>query len=138
MEREKPMKWYAYWTALVAALFGVVYFKNIRTYRDKTRYWQLGKSIIESILLVIAAAFMPAILVVYGSMYLTQNIKRPAIRIGIGFFVGTALMMTIGWALELLVILGAFAINLISDDFLGYLQERKLQRGVAIVLDGQA
>lgn len=131
------MKWISYWFILISALFGILIWKN-KAHRDKTRRWQISKSIIECILLILAACFLPAILVVYGSMFLTQKIQRPSLKIGVGFVLGTVLMMTIGWALELLVILGAFAINLISDDFLGYLQERKLQRGVAIVLDGQA
>jgi hypothetical protein len=132
------LRWGLYWAALVAALFGVLIIKNQKTHHDKTRHWQMSKSIIECILLVLAAAFMPAILVVYSSMYFTQWIKRPAFRIGAGFIIGTILMMTVGWALELLVLAGCFAINLISDDFLNFLDERRMKRGVATVLDGHA
>lgn len=132
------MKWILYWIALIASLFSVLLFKNRRSYTDKTKHWQLGKSIIECILLVLAAAFMPAILVVYASMYFTMWIKRPAFRIGAGFIIGTVLLMTLGWALELLVLAGAFAINLISDDFLSFMEERRVKRGIATVMDGQA
>jgi hypothetical protein len=132
------MKWILYWCGLIAALFSVLWFKNKKSYTDKTKQWQFGKSIIECILLVLAAAFMPAILVVYASMYFTQWIRRPAFRIGAGFIIGTILMMTLGWALELLVLAGCFAINLISDDFLSFMEERRIKRGIATVMDGQA
>ena len=131
------MKWYIYWAALVSCLLGVLYTKNKKMYSDKPRQWYIGKSLIECVLLVIAAAFMPAILVVYASMMITKNIQRPAFRIGVGFVVGTVLMMTMGWILELLVLVGAFAINLVSDDFLGFMAERKQKRGVAFVMDGK-
>ena len=74
------LKWYLYWIGLIGALFGLLFFKNSRGYMDKTRRWYLGKSIIECILLVMAAMWMPAILVVYCSMYFVQWIKRPAFR----------------------------------------------------------
>lgn len=122
------MKWHAYWVALIGLLFGALYWKNARTHKDKTRQWRVGKSAIECILLVLAAAFMPAILVVYGSMYFTKNIKRPAFRIAAGVAIGTGLMMIVSWALEFLVILGVFSIDLLSNDFLGYMKERQVKR----------
>jgi hypothetical protein len=131
------MKWILYWTGLFGALFGALYWKNSRGYVDKTRRWYLGKSLIEGIMLVSAAAFMPAILVVYASMWMVSYIKRPALKIGAGFVIGTLLMMSVGWALELLVLTGVFAVDLISDDFLGYMEERRIKRGVATVLDGR-
>jgi hypothetical protein len=131
------MKWYLYWVGLVSALFGVLYWKNNRAH-NKPRRFVLGKSSIECVMLVLASIFMPAILVVYSSMYFTRWIKRPAFKIGAGFIVGTILMTTVGWALELLVLAGAFSINLISDDFLSFLEERKMKRGIATVLDGRA
>jgi asparagine N-glycosylation enzyme membrane subunit Stt3 len=125
------MKWYAYWAGIIAFLFGALYLKNAHRHQDKTCQWNLSKSAIECIMLVLATAFMPAILVVYGSMWLTKGIKRPAFRMGAGVAIGTILMMLVGWALEVLVLLGVFSINLISDDFLGYMKERQEKRGVS-------
>lgn len=132
------MKWILYWTSLLGLLFGGLYLKNRHRHSDKTRQWQLGKSAIEMCLLALAAALMPAIIVAYASMWATKNIQRPAFRIGAGFMIGTLLFMTIGSVLEILVIVGIFAIDLVSDDYLDFLKERRQKRGVAMVMDGRA
>ncbi len=127
------MKWSVYWTALVGALFGALYLKNNHNHKDKTVQWNLGKSIIECVLLVLAVAFMPAVIAIYGSMWITKGIKRPGFKILVGFSVGTALMIIMGWALEVLVLIGVFGIDILSDDFLGFMAERKQQkRGVVV------
>ncbi len=119
------MKRILYWIGLIGCLFGLLYWKNRRGYVDKTRRWYFSKSFIECGMLVLAAIFMPAIIVAYAAMWITSFFKRPSLRIGIGFAVSTILFMSIGWALEVLVIVGVFAIDLISDDFLGYLEQRQ-------------
>ncbi|MGC1580447.1 MAG: hypothetical protein WA766_03135 [Candidatus Acidiferrales bacterium] len=122
------MKWKLYWAALVAALLGVCYFKNTRNYRNKTTTWKAGKSLIECGLLVLAAAFAPILLAIYGSMLITQKIQRPAIRVGVGFLTGIGLTLLLSSFLELVVLLGVFSIELLSGDFLGYWQERRDKR----------
>jgi hypothetical protein len=127
------MKWHAYWVGLVSLLFGALYFKNIHNHPDKTGQWRLGKTAIECILLILAAAFMPAILVIYASFYFTRNIKRPGFKMVAGVAIGTSLMMIVGWALEILVLIGVFSIDLLSNDFLSYYKERQeKRRGVCI------
>jgi len=102
--------------------------KNQRTHRDKTRQWQIGKSAIECVLVILAAVFLPMILVVYGSMWATRKIEKPGFRIAASFTVGTILTLTMGWALELLVLMGVFSVDMLSDDFLAYMNQRKQQR----------
>lgn len=119
------MKWSVYWTALVGALLGALYLKNNHNHKDKSLQWNLLKSCSECILLVLAVAFMPAIIAIYGSMWITKGIKRPGIKILVGFSVGTALMLIMGWALEILVLIGVFSIDVLSDDFLSFMNERR-------------
>jgi hypothetical protein len=132
------IKWKLYWATLVAALLGVLFLKNRKMYADKTWKWQTSKSLIEGTLLVLSAVFMPVFLVVYGSTWITQGIKRPAIKVGVSCLVGTVLMLTVGSFLELLVLLGVFSIELISSDFLNYLHDSRTQRGIACIMDGRA
>jgi len=122
------LKWYLYWTTLVALLLGGLYTKNQYKHKQKSIQWKIGKSVIECALLVLAVIFMPPVLVVYGSMWATKKITRPGFRIAASFTVGTLLMLTIGWALEVLVLVGIFSIDMISDDFLGYMHERRAQK----------
>jgi hypothetical protein len=132
--RKENMKarWFLYWAMLVSSLLAVLYVKNKKMYVQQSRSWYIGKTIIECIMLVLAAAFLPVLLVIYTSVYITRNIRKPAFKIGAGFIVGTMLMVTLNWALELVVLAGAFAVNLISDDFLQFLDERRIKRALEI------
>ena len=131
------IRWFLYWTLLCSALAGVLLWKNNKFYPTETKQWKAGKSAIEFVMLILATTFLPAILVVYSSMFFTKGIKRPGIKIGAGFLVGTILMMSVGFALELLVLAGAFAVNLISDDFLSLMEERRIKRGIREVMEGR-
>jgi len=122
------LKWYIYWTILVSVLLGTLYTKNHLNHKNRTWHWNAGKSLIECGLLVLAAAFAPILLAIYGSMLITQKIQRPAIRVGIGFLTGIGLTLLLSSFLELVVLLGVFSIELLSGDFLGYWQERRDKR----------
>lgn len=129
-EETEAMKrrWFLYWTALVSMLLAVLYIKNKKMYIQHDKTWYISKTVIECIMLILAAAFLPALLVIYTSVYITRKIKRPAFKIGAGFAVGVLLMPILTWALELVVLAAAFSVNLISDDFLEALHERRAKR----------
>lgn len=122
------IKWYAYWAVLVSGLLGLLYWKNSSNHKNKTWKWNAGKSVIEGIMLVLSAAFMPAFLVIYGGMWCTRRIEKPAIRAGVGFAVSIGLMLMLANFLEFVVVLGVFAIDLIATDFLAYWYEAKTKR----------
>lgn len=120
------MRFKLYWAALVSALIGVVYWKNHRMYRDKSRKFKLVKTGIESSILASAAAWLPAFFVVYGTAYTTKPLeKRPYIRMGVAAVVGITLMVSMTYVLELVVLLGVWAIELLSQDFIAFMKERR-------------
>ena len=121
------MKWKLYWATLVAILLGVLWFKNRHYYPTQSKKWNASKSLIECGLLVLAAAFLPAILTVYGGMWITKHIQRPGLRVGIGFITSIVMMLMLTNFLEFVVLIGVFAVELITgeDGFLGYLEERR-------------
>ena len=123
------MKWRLYWLALITALFGAVMWKNYKMYTDQSRRFKVAKSIMETCLLALASAFVPPLLIAYGSAWATKPLEtRPYIRMGAGIILSIILMMLGGWILELLALIGVFAIELLSADFLKYYQERKDKR----------
>jgi len=122
------IKWRLYWIALASALFGVLFWKNSRFYLNKTRRFQIGKSFIEWIMLVLASIWAAPLLSIYGAMYLTKWIKKPAIKTGATFGISILLMLLLNGFLELMLLLGVFSIELLSLDFLTYLKERQDQR----------
>lgn len=132
------MKWYLYWATLITALLGVLWYKNRHFYPKQTKKWNAGKSLIECGLLVLAAAFMPLILTAYGGYWVTKRIARPGYRIAVGFCTGILMMLMITNFLELVVLIGVFAIEILTgeDGFLGHLEERRLQRDLKMVAWG--
>lgn len=122
------VRWKMYWIALISALFGVVLWKNYRLYNEKTRRFKLTKTLIEVPALILSAAYLPALLVVYGSMWVANKFKRPAIKTLIGFAVGTVLMIMGGYFLEGLVIVGVIGIELLSHDVLEIYDQRRVKR----------
>lgn len=124
------MKWYLYWTGLVAFLLGLLYYKNTQTNRGRTREWNIGQTIVEGVLIILAAAFMPPILIIYGSMWLTRSIQRPVLKAGASFIVSTILMVFLGTMLEVLIVLGVLSVGMVSEDFLKMLKERRDKRPV--------
>jgi hypothetical protein len=123
-------KWTLYWAGLVTILFGLLYLKNTKmtVLKDKPWYWPPIKTLVEGLLLITAAAFSPIIIVAYSTYYLTKWIKRPGFKIGAAFVVGTALSSILGWALEVIVLTGIFSVNLLSDDFIGFYEARRMER----------
>lgn len=123
------MKWKAYWAALISALFGVVLWKNYRYYKDKSTKFKVAKSTVETALIASSAAWMPGILIVYGSAWATKPMERkPYIRMGLAAVASVFLILASTFALELLVLIGVFSVELLAVDYLRYVEERKIKR----------
>lgn len=122
------IKWRVYWASMLTGLCIVLLIKNWYMYTNKNWRFKIGKSIIEGVLLVAFAVWIPAFLVVYSSMWLTQRIDRPAIRTAASILAGIGLTVLGGRFLEALVIMGCFGIELLSRDFLSYYREHREQR----------
>ena len=121
----------------VAALFGLAYWKNTFSYGFKTRKWRLGKSVVDCSLVVLAALYLPALLVGWTVMWLTSIIRRPGIRVTLSILAGIVFASIGGVALEVLCVLGILAVDLLTghngvygwwkqqipEDFLSFLRD---------------
>lgn len=123
----------------VAALFGLAYWKNTFSYGFKTRKWRFGKSAIDCLLVVLSALYLPALLVGWTVMWLTRPIQRRGIQITLSIVAGIVFASIGGVALEVLCILGIFAVDLLTghngiygwykqqipEDFMSFLKEEQ-------------
>ena len=98
----------------IALLLSLAYWKNSFSYKSKPRNWRIGKSIIDCVLVVLSALYLPALLVGWCVMWLTRPIRRRGIQITLAVIVGIALASIGGVALEILCILGIFAVDLLT------------------------
>ena len=128
MMRSMAFRWRIYWVGLIAALLGLLWFKNKKYYPDKGWRWTGGKSILECLGLVVSAIYMPALIVAYASIWLTRNIKHQYIKLAASVIVSIPLMLMGNLLLEGLIIIGAFAIELLSSDVIRYYRERRNKR----------
>ena len=51
-----------FWAALMAALLGLAFWKNSRSYPRKSRLWRLGKDAIDTGLVMLMVIYAPALL----------------------------------------------------------------------------
>lgn len=121
------MKWKLYWASMISIMVGLVFWKNHRLYPGKGYTWWITKTVVEAGILVIVTMYAPVLLVVYGSMWITEsiNIKSNKLKIGLGVLIGMMLALLADLVLEVLVVLGIFSIELVSRDFIKYYLERR-------------
>jgi hypothetical protein len=62
----------ALWAALMAALFGLAFWKNSQSYPRKSRLWRLGKALIDTGLVILMVIYAPALLLAYVVIWLTS------------------------------------------------------------------
>jgi len=98
----------------IAALFGLSLWKNWYSYGYKTWKWRAGKSAIDVTLIVLAALYLPALLVGWSVMWMTRNIARRGVQITLAVLLGVLFSTIGGVALEILCILGIFSVDLLT------------------------
>lgn len=102
----------AFWTVALALLGGLLFWRNKRKYRHKSPWWLLGKSSVELLVLGLTAAFLPALLIVWLVTWVTRPIARPWVRTVVGVLSGIAFGFLSNVAVEVLVLLGVFSIDM--------------------------
>lgn len=104
--------WLAFWATALAIVGGLLFWRNTRRYFMRSVLWRIGKSLIELVILVTLAAFLPALLIAWIVLWICKPIKKPWARAVVGVLSGVALALCSHVALEVLVVLGAFGIDL--------------------------
>lgn len=110
------MKWKAYWTALAAGLFGLALVRNWRKYPQKSKRWVAGKAALDTTLVGLLAWLCPPLLIAYSVLWIIQLVKTnsPVLKVTIGTLAGISLGALGGWLLEAVLIVGVWAIDLVT------------------------
>ena len=102
----------AFWATAIAVLGGLLFWRNRTKYQSKSSAWLLGKSGVELLILFLTAAFMPALLIVWLVVWATRSIENPWLRTILGVVTGIVFGFVSNVAVEVLVILGVFSIDM--------------------------
>jgi hypothetical protein len=95
-------------------LYALAFWKNSKSYSWKSAQWRWTKSGIDTALVLLAAFYMPALLVAWAVIWVTRSINRRSLQITAAVILGIAFSAVGGVALEVLCILGIFSVDLLT------------------------
>jgi hypothetical protein len=113
-----------FWAALLAALLGLAFWKNSRSYPRKSPLWRLGKATIDSGLVVLMVMYAPALLLMYVVVWLTSPFRNRIIQITAAFAAVLAVTHLAGVAFEAVAVLGVFAVDLLTGQVSARMDKR--------------
>src|ERR1019366_4845714 len=114
----RPAKWHVYWLSLAATLLAVNVCINRRRYRGESKTWCFGKSLVDTTLVCFLAAFCPPLLCAYVVLWSVQYVSaEPVWKTTFSIVAGIGLAAIGGWFLEGVILLGLFAIDLVTGRF---------------------
>jgi hypothetical protein len=107
-------KWVAFWVTVTAILGLLLFWKNTKTYAEESVLWRIGKSLIDMGLILLCAIRLPALLIGWCVLWLTKPIEHPALRTTMAILTGMLLAVAGQTAIEILVLLSIFAVDLVT------------------------
>jgi uncharacterized membrane protein len=114
-----------FWAAMVAALLGVAFWKNSRSYPHKSPLWRLGKAVIDTGLVVLMVLYAPALLLAYVVMWLCSPFRNRVIQVTTAFASILAVTHLAGVVFEAVAVLGVFAVDLLTGQVLARMDKRE-------------
>jgi hypothetical protein len=114
-----------FWAALMAALLGLAFWKNSRSYPHNSRLWRFGKAVIDTALVMLMVVYAPALLLMYVVVWLTSPFKNKIIQVTTGFASILAITHLAGVVFEAVGALGVFAVDLLTGQVLARMDKRE-------------
>ena len=114
-----------FWAASMAALLGVAFWKNSRSYPHKSPVWRLGKAVIDTGLVVLMVLYAPALLLAYVVMWLCSPFRNRVIQVTTAFASILAVTHLAGVVFEAVAVLGVFAVDLLTGQVLARMDKRE-------------
>ena len=113
-----------FWAALLAALLGLAFWKNSRSYPGRSRFWRLGKAVIDAGLVVVLTVYAPALLLMYVVVWLTSPFKNRIVQATAAFASVLAVTHLAGVVFEAVAVLAVFAVDLLSGQVVARMNKR--------------
>ena len=114
-----------FWAALMAALLGLAFWNNSRSYPHKSRLWRLGKAVIDTGLVVLMVLYAPALLLAYVVMWLCSPFRNRVIQVTTAFASILAVTHLAGVVFEAVAVMGVFAVDLLTGQVLARMDKRE-------------
>jgi amino acid transporter len=124
------VKYKLFWAGCIAALCGLAFWKNSKSYPRKSRLWRLGKSAIDAGLVVLMVLYAPALLLVYVVIWLTSPFKNRIMQSTAAFASILAVSHLAGIVFEAVAVFGIFAVDLLTGQVVARM-DRRNRREVA-------
>jgi hypothetical protein len=115
--------------ALFATLLGLCCWRNRRKYKDRTGWFCIGKGLLDAMLLSLLAWLCPPLLIAYCVLWLTQFVPGDnVVKTTCSIVAGLLFTVIGGFFLEVVLVLGVFAMDLVTGKFLHHWEavERKV------------
>jgi hypothetical protein len=113
-----------FWAALMAALLGLAFWKNSRSYPHKSPLWRLGKAVIDTGLVVLMVIYAPALLLMYVVIWLTSPFKNKIMQSTAAFASILAVSHLAGIVFEAVAVFGVFAMDLLTGQVVARMDRR--------------
>ena len=113
-----------FWATCVAALCGIAFWKNSKSYPGKSRLWRLGKSAIDTGLVLLMVLYAPALLLMYVVIWLTSPFKNKIMQSTAAFASILAVSHLAGIVFEAVAVFGVFALDLLTGQVVARMERR--------------
>ena len=117
-------KYKLFWAACIAALCGLAFWKNSKSYPRKSSLWRLGKAVIDTGLVVLMVIYAPALLLMYVVIWLTSPFKNKIMQSTAAFASILAVSHLAGIVFEAVVVFGVFAVDLLTGQVVARMDRR--------------
>ena len=117
-------KYKLFWAVCIATLCGVAFWKNSKSYPGKSKLWRLGKSAIDTGLVLLLLLYAPALLLVYVVIWLTSPFKNKIMQSTAAFASILAVSHLAGIVFEAVAVLGVFAVDLVTGQVVARMDRR--------------
>jgi uncharacterized membrane protein len=118
-------KYRLFWACCIATLWGLAFWKNSKSYPGKSRLWRLGKSVIDTGLVVLMVLYAPALLLMYVVIWLTSPFKNKIMQSTAAFASILAVSHLAGIVFEAVAMFGLFAVDLLTGQVVARMDKRE-------------
>jgi len=113
-----------FWAACIATLCGLALWKNSKSYPAKSKLWRLGKSAIDTGLVLLMVLYAPALLLMYVVIWLTSPFKNKIMQSTAAFASILAVSHLAGIVFEAVAVFGVFAVDLLTGQVVARVDRR--------------
>ena len=117
-------KYKLFWAACIAALCSLAFWKNSKSYPRKSRLWRLGKSAVDTGLVLLMVLYAPALLLMYVVIWLTSPFKNKIMQSTAAFASILAVSHLAGIVFEAVAVFGVFAADLLTGQVVARMDRR--------------